>query len=171
MALLSRPHLSACEGCVEMGIDFETFRALESYSDFENLLKEEIKEVYAENPESISTISYATSKNKGIYSSEVNQKIFDMMRSHDDGCKLAQLMHAELDEAVSQQEAVEAQRDTEKKLNRKERKQQAEEKAHIKGLRKKIAQQEYEIQCLQQKLVNFFHMAQIRVVYQHKSLS
>lgn len=168
MMLFHRPHLSACEGCVEMKINFEAFRTVESYAEMEEEIRKEIKEVYDEVPERIACVTYSTTENETIFASEVNAHVFDMVRAFDEARKLSDVLEVELSESIAQHETTEAQRDPEKKLTRKERKQQAEEKSHIKEVRKRLMQAQYDITCLQQKLSNVFKMGAVRVVYINK---
>lgn len=151
-----------------MGINFDAFRTIEAYAEWERQMTLEIQEVYDETPESFSCVTYSTSDNPNVYASEVNSRVFDMVKAFDEARRLVEVLQVELNESVAQHEATEAQRDPEKKMTRKERKQQAEEKQHIKDVKKRLAQAEYDITCLQQKLANVFKMTRIRVVYIQK---
>eukprot|EP00796_Vickermania_ingenoplastis_P005467 gene5467-3941_t len=171
MSLFQRPHLAACEGCIEMGINFDVFRTIEGYAEWEAEVTKEIQEVYDETPERYACFTYSTSETPNIFASEINDHVFDMVKAFDEARRLVEVLQIELAESVAQNEATEAQRDPEKKLTRKERKQQAEEKAHIKDVKKRLAQAEYDITCLQLKLANVFKMVKVRVVYMQNQLA
>lgn len=148
-----------------MGITFDVFRTIESFDEWEKELTVEIQQVYDEKPERFACVTYSTTENPNTYASEINPRVFDMVKAYDEARKLVKVLEVELTESIAQHDATEAQRDPEKKLTRKERKQQAEEKAHIKDVKKRLAQAEYDIACLEQKLTNVFKMARVRVVY------
>lgn len=165
MTLFFRPHKAAAEGCVEMCIDFEVFRSVGSFEEWEKRISQEIEEVYHEKVKSISCVTYSTGGIPKIFGSEVNPRLFHMVKAYDEACKMVEVLKVELEESIAQNDAAEAQRDPEKKLNRKEKKQQQEEKMHIREVKKRLAQANYDISCLEQKLVNVFKMSQVRVVY------
>lgn len=165
MKLFLRPHKSASEGCVEVCVDFEAFRTIDAFEEWEKLISREIEEVYQEKVKNICCVMYSTAENPKVFSSEVNPRLFHMVKAYDEAQRMVGVLKVELEESVAQSTASEAQRDPEKKMNRKERKQQREEQLHIKDVKKRLAQANYDIVCLDQKLTNVFKMTQIRVVY------
>lgn len=163
--LFFRPHKSASDGCVEISVNFEVFRTIEAYEEWEKRISQEIEEVYQEKVKQICCVTYSTVENPKTFGSEVNPRLFHMVKAYDEARRMVGVLQVELEESIAQSNATDAQRDPEKKMNRKERKQQKEEKMHIKDVKKRLDQANYDIVCLEQKLVNVFKMSQIRVVY------
>lgn len=151
-----------------MGVEFNAFRATLSFEEWNTQLTKEIEEVYHETPEKIFCVTYSTADNINTYASEINARVFEMVKAFDEAGRLVEVLQVELQESVRQHDENEAARDPEKKLTRKERKQQTEEKAHIRDVKKRLAQSQYDVACLQQKLTNIFKMARVRVAYAQK---
>lgn len=148
---------------VELEVDFGALRQLSSYEEWMEKLREELAEVY-EVPREISSIRYSTSSNPNLFSSEMNEKIFGVLKDRDDNTEKIATLSAEYEDALAARQQRESERDPEKRMTRKERKADEEEKTKLRAMQKDLLNKEYGGQCLTLKLKNFERIHAIRVL-------
>lgn len=160
-----RPHLRACQECVEISVDVEGLRSFASLAEFVAALGAELKAVYGMPEESLQSVRllYATAAEPEQFSSALDAVSFDRLKQYDESVILGRLLKNEHDEAVAQHEAIERERDPEKKKNRQQRHEEKQRLANIASTQKQWKLKEYETACLKQKLKNVFTITAIRV--------
>lgn len=163
--LFERPHRCICATHIEMTATVDTLRAVATWAALQERIAEELEVVYSSKPGQAVVITYSTKQNPTLFSSEVNEKTMEQLRTHDELTLLALTLTAEVERAdrnIREKEKRLAE-DPAKRRTRDERRQDKAELKALEDLRRRLADTQYQITCAAQKLANVFSMEAIRV--------
>ncbi|KAH9601763.1 hypothetical protein LSM04_007175 [Trypanosoma melophagium] len=163
MSIFKRPHLRACEDCADISVELTSLRQLQSYADFEQLVRKELEEVYGDAPAQFrDSIAYSTHESPEDFCGYFTEHQLQLLQKYDASVEKAERLSRAYQTAEEEhQRTLEEGKD--RKLTQRRLREQAKAEKLLKAMNREILEAEYEVTVLQQKLRNVFAIERIRV--------
>ncbi|ORC91941.1 uncharacterized protein TM35_000041550 [Trypanosoma theileri] len=163
MSVFKRPHLRACEDYADISVELSSLRQLQSYADFEQLVRKELEEVYGAAPAQFrDSIAYSTREFPEDFSAFFTEHQLQMLQKYDASVEKAQELSRAYQAAEEEhQRTLEEGKD--RKLTQKRLREQEKAEKLLRAMNREVLQAEYDVAVLEQKLRNVFAIGTIRV--------
>ncbi|KAG8347125.1 hypothetical protein TRVL_02042 [Trypanosoma vivax] len=163
LAIFKRPHLRACQEYAEIAVELNSLRRVPSFTDFERLLRGELKNIYGEAPEVFRNgIMYSTKSDPCSFACCLSCTQLDMLRDFDVAVEKEQQLQEKYQKAEEDYQRY-TEENKDRKPTRKKLIEDEKARKRLKEMKRDAVDAEYEVQKLSKKLANVFDIAAIRV--------